>query len=150
MNKTIIGLLTIIWIITIFSFSLEPAEVSRQKSQRIRVQVNKVIAQNTVIAHKSPIQLKNVHIRKLAHVMEYTVLGVLLTLLFIGAVKQKAAVVLTVGTVVACIDESIQHFVPGRGPRFTDVLLDALGVLIGICCVRFYLAMSKKVRREEG
>ena len=32
----------------------------------------------------------------------------------------------------ACIDETIQIFVPDRGPGILDVMLDTLGALIGI------------------
>ena len=36
------------------------------------------------------------------------------------------------GAAAACIDETIQVFVPGRGPGLRDVAIDCLGVLLGI------------------
>ena len=36
------------------------------------------------------------------------------------------------GFAVACLDETIQRFVPGRGPSFLDVGIDTLGVVMGM------------------
>ena len=49
------------------------------------------------------------------------------------------------GFLAACVDETIQLFVPGRGPRVTDVLLDSVGVTCGILLlVAGYTIYQKK------
>lgn len=75
-------------------------------------------------------------IRKIAHATEFAVLGGLL-LLFLkldGSTTLIADIGLSMGIVfvVGSIDETIQRFVPGRSCRFTDVLIDFGGGVIGI------------------
>jgi VanZ family protein len=72
---------------------------------------------------------------KLGHVLEYAVLGALLTV----AVRQEVPtgwprgrtlfVVAAIGLTMAGFDELRQSFVPGREPRLTDVLLDLVSLL---------------------
>jgi len=66
-------------------------------------------------------------LRKLAHVTEYAVLGLLL-LRALG--REWPALV--VGVVYASTDEIHQHFVAGRHGAAYDVAIDAVGVLIGV------------------
>ena len=74
-------------------------------------------------------------LRKTAHLLEFSLLGGLLSWLF-GMLRQKKwAFVLPAlgcGCLTACIDELLQHFAPGRSPQFSDVLIDISGVLLGI------------------
>ena len=46
--------------------------------------------------------------------------------------QKRTAFPLLWGIAAACIDETIQVFVPGRGPGLRDVAIDCLGVLLGI------------------
>lgn len=70
-------------------------------------------------------------LRKAAHFIEFASLG--MVLLWIMNMRGKPALqALACGFAVACVDETIQCFVPGRGPAFTDVLLDTSGALTGI------------------
>ena len=70
-------------------------------------------------------------VRKLAHFTEFACLGALLTWLF-GMLSKPLLIALPCGFLVACVDETIQRFVPDRGPAFRDVLIDTSGVLVGI------------------
>lgn len=70
-------------------------------------------------------------LRKIAHFIEFTCLGCLLGWLF-SMLRKHWLVPFLCGALVACVDELIQCFVPGRGPRITDVLLDSVGVACGI------------------
>ena len=69
--------------------------------------------------------------RKLAHFTEFALLGACLGWLH-GMVNKKAVNVLAWGAAAAFVDETIQRFVPDRGPSVWDVLLDSCGVLTGI------------------
>ena len=70
-------------------------------------------------------------LRKIAHVLEFTSLGALWCwYLLMG--RRKPALAYFPGVCTACIDEAIQCFVPGRGPRVTDVMIDLGGFSLGI------------------
>ncbi len=70
-------------------------------------------------------------LRKLAHFTEFASLGMILTWITV-LLEKPAALALAGGFAAACIDETIQMFVPDRGPAFTDVLIDTSGVLAGL------------------
>ena len=84
-------------------------------------------------------------IRKAAHMTEYTVLGASVCILFfyladMRRCKNVSRIGLAGGAWVftvlfAVTDEIHQAFVPGRGPSVTDVLIDAVGVAVGIGAV---------------
>lgn len=66
-------------------------------------------------------------LRKLAHVGEYAVLGALLL-----RALSATGPALVLGVMYAVTDEIHQHFVPGRTASALDVVIDAVGVLLGI------------------
>jgi VanZ family protein len=66
-------------------------------------------------------------LRKAAHVTEYAVLGALL----VRALRSEPAALLA-GIAYAATDELHQHFVRGRHAAALDVLVDAVGVAIGV------------------
>lgn len=74
-------------------------------------------------------------LRKIAHFTEFCTLGMLLTW-FVCMVRTRkwehTCLPLAVGILIAAADETIQLFVPGRGPQLRDVGIDALGVLLGV------------------
>ena len=73
----------------------------------------------------------NTLLRKAAHFTEFAALGFLLFWLFAMLGKGWKAALLS-GVMVACIDETIQAFVPERAPRLLDVGIDSLGVVTGM------------------
>lgn len=70
-------------------------------------------------------------LRKLAHFTEFACLGGLLFWRF-GMLGKPKALAFCIGAAAACIDESIQIFVPDRGPGIRDVCIDCSGVLTGM------------------
>lgn len=73
-------------------------------------------------------------LRKIAHFIEFACLGALFCWLF-SMLGQHRLYALGCGFLVACVDETIQCLVPGRGPRITDVLLDSVGVACGMAAL---------------
>ena len=71
--------------------------------------------------------LWDVLLRKLAHLVEYAILG---ALLFRAVRREPAALVL--GSLYAATDELHQAFVPGRVGSPVDWLLDTAGVAAGV------------------
>ena len=87
-------------------------------------------------------------IRKLAHFTEFACLGALFAWLF-GMLAKPFLVALPCGFLVACIDETIQRFVPNRGPAFKDVLIDTSGALLGIGLLFLgYTICKKRAKRS--
>lgn len=79
------------------------------------------------------------YVRKVAHVTEYTVIGLELGFLWAGLKKgiqglwNAFSMVLT----IAVLDETIQLLALSRGPQITDVLLDTVSGIAGILLVYF-------------
>lgn len=94
-------------------------------------------------------------VRKLAHFLEHAVLGILATgaarALFAGKPHQRRwwAFTLAVCVAVPCIDETIQMFVPGRGPAIRDVCIDLAGCAFG-CLVAWLFGRLFLKRSPEG
>ena len=70
-------------------------------------------------------------LRKLTHFTEFAALGALLGWLF-GMLEKGEALPFIWGAAAACMDETIQMFVPDRGPGIRDVLIDCSGVATGM------------------
>lgn len=90
-------------------------------------------------------------LRKLAHFTEFACLGMLLSWLIrmLRTTKWEYYVLpLLTGVLVACVDEIIQIFVPGRGPGILDVGIDTLGVTLGIVLITVYVSMKNKFWRK--
>ena len=70
-------------------------------------------------------------LRKVAHFTEFTALGMLLAWLH-GMLQKGKLQPFLWGILAAAVDETIQCFVPDRGPGIKDVCIDSAGVLTGI------------------
>jgi VanZ family protein len=66
-------------------------------------------------------------LRKIAHAAEFAVLGLLLV-----RALGREGLALALGIAYAASDELHQHFVPGRQGAPVDVLIDAVGVFVGV------------------
>ena len=97
-------------------------------------------------------------VRKLAHLLVYAVLGLLAaqTLALCGrargtdrkALLRMAAIVLPFGILVAALDEWHQTHVPSRTGSFRDVLIDTVGLALGVLVV--WLIARRRGRRAIG
>lgn len=83
-------------------------------------------------------------LRKFAHFAEFAALGMSLGWLF-GMLGKRWIYPILSGFGVACVDETIQMFVPDRGPGLPDVALDTAGVAAGICVLYFGYKLGKKI-----
>ena len=119
------AVLLILLLVFIWGNSLMPGEIS----QAISNWVQKLLMHTTPDANGNP--QGNGILRKIAHFTEFTALGMTLAWLF-GMLRKKKVWPLLCGVAAACIDETIQVFVPERAPGLRDVFIDSCGVLTGI------------------
>ena len=76
-------------------------------------------------------------VRKLAHLTEFTILGGVLYAILRRYIKYGTVLKTTgLGMVIAILDEFIQRFSPGRSSQFSDILIDTVGIFIGVLVVK--------------
>ena len=105
----------------------------------------------TPVAHKlgfhGNIWALNRVVRKLAHLTEFTILGGILYVILRRYIEY-GTVVKTIGEgiVIASLDEFIQLFSLGRSSQLSDVLIDTVGIIIGISVVKltYYISHDKR------
>ena len=92
-------------------------------------------------------------LRKIAHFTEFVTLGVLLTWLA-GMLGETGfhlrAMPIFCGMAAACVDETIQVFVPERGPGLMDVWIDTCGAAAGMMLLLIgYHYIQKRKRKNK-
>ena len=105
----------------------------------------------TPVAHKlgfhGNIWALNRIVRKLAHLTEFTILGGVLYVVLRRYIEYGTVVkTIGVGIVIASLDEFIQLFSLGRSSQLSDVLIDTVGIIIGISVVKltYYISHYKR------
>ena len=141
--------------VTIFGFSNQNSETSSGLSRKVTNFVVEIIPsiKNMQEPEKENVvdRIESV-VRKIAHYSIYTIVGILLmSLMSTYKLKEldRIAVSLIIGVIYASTDEIHQAFVPGRGPLVTDVILDSIGVLTGICIVLLVYKIICKMCRHK-
>lgn len=146
--------------ILIFCFSAQHAEQSNVSSNYIVDHLVKVIGDVGEVIGMEPTELEvrtNIEfltflVRKLAHTMEYALLGFWISFYFYQRVyplKRRFLMSLLTGFLYACTDELHQYFVPGRSCEFRDVLIDTNGVFLGTLTFCFVLWLIQRRRKNK-
>jgi VanZ family protein len=123
-------LLLIIMLAVIWGNSLNTGAESGAMSGRVLAWINALLR-----LEGSDAETLHLAIRKMAHFTEFACLGTLLAWLFGMMGEKKGHLVcmpLFCGLLAACVDETIQLFVPDRGPSLIDVWIDTAGTAAGI------------------
>lgn len=126
-------------LIFIWGNSLLPGEVSGAFSDWVKGILQAIFAQGPEDPNSGGL------LRKLAHFTEFAALGMLLCWRFQMLGKGWTPAFFC-GAGAACIDETIQMFVPDRGPAVRDVCIDSAGVLTGIVLLLLGHTYLKKRR----
>ena len=161
MRRIIMWILTIALMGFIFYMSAQDADTSGKHSSSVGWRVACILHSDF---EEWPLekQIEYVEridhpVRKVAHGLEYMLLGMLLT----GAIMPvdttlisiktgikgiSFAKPLCIGVAYAISDEVHQRFVPGRSCQFTDVCIDSGGVLAGVIAafILFYIVYMIK------
>ena len=159
--RALTTLLTAAVMVMIFCFSTENAAESDQRSGVLSMIVISMIHpdydQMETEAQKEIYDEVQHTVRKCAHFSEYLLLGFFIRLClesWFGTKKTRPGSLLLsafgAGTVYACTDEAHQLLIDGRAGAWTDVLVDAGGVLTGAvlaaCLIRLINRMTEDRR----
>lgn len=154
-KKIIAWTLVVLWMCVIFSFSAQEATTSKKTSGKTLVKIASAISKDF---KKLPPKKKaekvepyQTAIRKVAHLTEYAVLGILSYIAFLQHKKRKLIFsATTLCMLYAISDEIHQLFVKGRACRWYDVLIDTGGALIGIMIIIGILKLINKRSALNG
>lgn len=149
MKKKWIWILVILYILFIFSNSLQNGNSSGNLSAEITRTVMQFIQNKGILI---PFDLLHHFIRKLAHFSEYWILGVLtVTALHHGPLLKNHFLNFMIFLILPpSMDEGIQHFVPGRYGCFSDVCIDMSGFLCGALFLYIILCIIHDIRERRA
>lgn len=143
--RVIILALIVMWMMMTFQFSNQNGETSSNLSREVA---------SIFVSTEEQIDTIEFGIRKIAHLTEYACGGVLLFGLFLTysfSNKKRMLYALLVGMEYAAVDEIHQLFVAGRSGQVKDVVIDSIGVFIGICLAMLVYKMALKIyKRKDG
>jgi len=161
----ILWMFVIAWMFNILSFSSQPAELSKQRSGYIVEFIQKTMEKlggESFLKSVDKNQMDH-YVRKAAHIFNYLVL----TLLLLFALRNTPLISMIItksnqvfffswgiAMVFSVFDEFYQTFIPGRSGLVSDVIIDHIGILLGILVVYImYKRISKqrqKCEKAEG
>ena len=145
----------VLWMVFIFALSAMPEEVSEEQSREVALSLRQLAVrylgeEREEAWHETAPSLS---IRKLAHMMEY---AILFLLLYGGILRNNenspkaAALGAVLSVLYACSDEAHQLFVPGRSGEIRDIMIDLLGVAAGSVPVCISMIRGRKPREQTG
>ncbi len=92
------------------------------------------------------IELLNLIIRKLAHYIEYLILGILVINMFIkNNIPQSYLISIIFCVIYAISDEIHQFLIPGRACQIKDILIDSIGSITGIYLYKLISKRKKSI-----
>ncbi|HDK7174800.1 TPA: VanZ family protein [Clostridium botulinum] len=137
-----------IWMAIIFIFSNQPGESSNKNNFFIADVLRR--GKITLFKHID-YNFFNFLIRKAAHITEYFILFMLLYLAFKKTFYKNPKIKAAIITVLyACTDEFHQLFIPGREGKVRDVLIDSIGVFIGLFLIYTFEFIKKHKKKKQN
>jgi VanZ family protein len=142
---------------TIFIFSHQPADVSSEESGGLIYRVlNFIMSGFDSLSEASRVEMVEslqFVVRKCAHAFSYATLGGLLMGFMLTYDFKKiingVAIAFGVALLYAVSDEVHQLFVQGRSGQVSDVVLDSVGAVCGICIVLLCMKLTRKRRLKK-
>ncbi|MCI8547848.1 MAG: VanZ family protein [Bacilli bacterium] len=135
----------------IFGFSSQNGEKSGELSSNITKFILKKMNYDDIENYEKILKRTEIIVRKIAHFSIYTLVGLLL-MSFVSTYKLKQniriIISLCIGILYATSDEIHQLFIPGRSGQITDVIIDTMGVLLGIIVLLTLLEIYKKTTNK--
>ncbi|CAM2879450.1 MULTISPECIES: VanZ family protein [Clostridium] len=135
-----------IWMVVIFIFSNQQAESSNKNNFFIADVLRKG---NVTLFKYIDYNFLNFLIRKAAHITEYFILFMLLYYAFKKTFYKNSQMKAAIITVIySCTDEFHQLFIPGREGKVRDVLIDSIGVFIGLFLIYIFEFIKKHKKKK--
>ena len=128
--KVVFTTLTVMLTLFIWLHSLTPAKQSTEESDFVLNFINTIFNSININA-----DLSSFIVRKAAHFLEFTALGVFVTTTvtrYEPNIKKCIFHILFILLATPVIDESLQYLAPERSPQISDVLLDFSGCITGL------------------
>ncbi len=145
-RTVILWALTIVYTFLIFSNSLQNGTSSGNLSEKVTFFLLKYVH---AAGFSISFDLFHHYVRKLAHFSEYFLLAVLvLTAVHLTMKQKKYIPLLSFWLLVPCMDETIQHFIPGRYGSFHDVRIDMAGYLTGLLFTRMLILVIQDIHKH--
>ena len=113
--------LTALWVAVIYILSAMSGEVSSAQSKSV-----------WEVLHTIWEDLSHENLRKIAHGVEYFILGALAVSMFFNTKSFKVAKPMLFSLLVAMGDETLQLYVDGRASEIMDIWMDFGGAVVGI------------------
>ena len=88
-------------------------------------------------------------LRKAAHFSEFALLGLLFCGRYRLVRRETPLHLMGFGLAVACIDETIQIFTPGRASSLIDVWIDTAGFALGLAVIMTASIIYHKIKGEH-
>lgn len=149
--RAILWLITLSLLLVMFGFSAQEGVQSGSISGKIARPITDSLAQRQGLTGQAYWKLYaqvGFAVRKTAHFLEYTLLGMLTLLL--DSYRARWHWLSWAGcTLYAATDEIHQLFVAGRTGKWQDVLLDSSGALAGLLLAMFMLWLIRRRRAKK-
>ena len=113
--------LTALWVAVIYILSAMSGEVSSAQSKSV-----------WEVLHTIWEDLSHENLRRIAHGVEYFILGALAVSMFFNTKSFKVAKPMLFSLLVAMGDETLQLYVDGRASEIMDIWMDFGGAVLGI------------------
>lgn len=146
--------LVLIWMVVVFNFSNQPGTESSSTSSGFTEKIINIPTFSSNLTQEERIEIitkAEPVVRKLAHYSLYTVGGMLI-MNFVNTyelnIKKKVLISVIIGAVYAGTDEFHQYFIEGREASLTDVGIDTLGVITGVCMFLCLLKVIGIIRKK--
>ena len=151
--KIVSVLMLFIWMILIFYMSSQTATESSATSGGFSRILFKIIYPKfesfDAAAQKEIIEDFSFLIRKSAHFILYTVLGIFSYCAVIAYNKLYIRIRIFISFIICVLysvsDEIHQYFVPGRSCELRDVAIDTAGAILGIICCFLFSYIFKRI-----
>ena len=142
--RVVFIILIIIWAISVFNLSNQAGNESGGLSTKIT---------SLFLKSEDRINIVEPYVRKIAHLSEYTLGGILFMGLFLTynwKEHNKIIFSILIGILYAITDEFHQLFVQDRSGSFFDIIIDSIGVALGVFIMLFISKILEKIKKEKN
>lgn len=154
-RKLLSIVLVVAWMMIVFYFSHQQGEGSGSMSRTIVIKAIEIVDIQNNISYEQKeaiVQVVEPIIRKLAHLCIYILGGMLIINCIYQFIKiNKISIICSaiLGVCYAISDEIHQLFIVGRSGNAKDVIIDSLGIFIGISVYLLALKIINKFKTSS-